>query len=95
MNDDPRWTLITKHGLVLIFLARNSDCTVREISDAIGITPRQTFRIVKDLVADGYLTITKAGRRNTYALQPDKPMRHPILAGVTLGDLLEIAASRA
>jgi DNA-binding Lrp family transcriptional regulator len=85
-----RWTIISKHGLVLIFLGRNRDCTIVQIADALGITPRQTFRIVKDLIEDGYLQVNKQGRRNVYSLHPEKPLRHPLMANVTLADLLSI-----
>lgn len=92
-RDELRWTILSRHGLVLVFLARNGDCTVSQIAEAIGITPRQTFRIVKDLAAEGYLRVTKSGRRNTYSLHPEMPLRHPIMAGVTLGDLLNLVAA--
>lgn len=94
-RDELRWTILSRHGLVLVFLAKNGDCTVAQIAEAIGVTPRQTFRIVKDLTHDGYLRVTKQGRRNTYSLHPEKPLRHPIMSGVTLGDLLNLVATPA
>jgi len=92
-RDGHRWTIISRHGLILIFLGRNSECTVAEISAAVGITPRQTFRIVKDLVGDGYLHVGKKGRRNVYSLKPEKSLRHPLVDNITIADLLNFATA--
>src|SRR3990170_4489517 len=81
------WTLITNHGMVLSYLARHSRSTAREVAQAVGITERTTHRIIADLVAEGYISRRREGRRNIYRVNPRLPLR-PTHGEVVVGDLL-------
>ncbi|MFT4975401.1 MAG: putative ArsR family transcriptional regulator [Myxococcota bacterium] len=82
------WTFLTNHAHVLICLARDPDLRLRDLSDAVGITERAVHRIISELTADGYLEITKSGRRNHYRVLHSQPMRHPVEAGASVADLI-------
>ena len=82
------WTFLTNHGHVFFLLARNSDLRLRDIADAVGVTERATFGIISDLEAGGYVTRQRAGRRNTYTVHTDQPLRHPLEAGTPVGDIV-------
>ena len=43
-----------------------------------------------DLVADGYVSRTRMGRRNRYRVHSNRSLRHPETAGVVVGELLEL-----
>jgi predicted ArsR family transcriptional regulator len=91
MSDErvrPNWTFLTNHAHVLVCLAEDPDVRGRDIADRVGITERATQAIVADLVADGYVTRTRVGRRNRYELHPDSPLRHPLERDHTIGELL-------
>lgn len=60
----------------------------RDIAARVGITERAAQAIVADLVADGYVTRTREGRRNHYRIHPDAPLRHPLEHDHTVGELL-------
>jgi len=64
----PTWGFLTNHALMLVFVVRNSDCTVREISDGVGITERATLAILRQLEEEGIIQRHKDGRRNTYSM---------------------------
>ena len=81
------WSLITNHGLVLAAISRDSKQTIREIGDAAGITERTAYGIVVDLEKAGYITRTKVGTRNIYAINPDMPLVSR-LSDASVGDLL-------
>ena len=83
-----RWTFLTNHGHVLIYVHRNPDARVRDIAAAVGITERAAQTILSDLEDGGYLRKTKVGRRNTYSVNPRGQFRHPEEAGHRIGDLL-------
>lgn len=85
-----KWTFLTNHGHVLVFVHRNPDARVRDIASAVGITERAAQTILSDLERDGYLAKTKVGRRNTYAVNPKGQFRHPEEAGHPIGDLLTL-----
>ena len=72
------WTFLTNHGHVLIYLARHPDARVRDISDAVGITERAVSNIIANLESEGLLERHRDGRRNSYELHLDHPLRHPI-----------------
>ncbi len=69
------WTFITNHGLVLAAIAKHSRSTAREIGSAVGITERAAHRIINDLERHGYITKTKVGRNNQYAIHPNVPLK--------------------
>ena len=82
------WTFLTNHAHVLICLSRDPDLRLRDLADTVGITERAVHRIISELSDGGYLTITKEGRRNHYRVNPAGPMRHPVEAGASVGDLI-------
>ncbi|MGV9291233.1 MarR family transcriptional regulator, partial [Streptomyces sp. NPDC003719] len=47
-------------------------------------------RIISDLEQDGYLSHTRDGRTNTYRIEPDKVLRHPAEAGLSVAALLSL-----
>lgn len=88
------WTFLTNHGHVMVMLARDPEARIRDLAEGIGITERATQRIVGDLVDAGYLTRTRVGRRNRYAIDPSVPLRHPLERTHGIGDLLAAVAER-
>jgi len=83
------WSLITNHGLVLAAISRNSNKTIRQIGDDVGITERTAYGIVVDLEKEGYIKRTKVGTRNMYAIKPDMPLVRR-LSDASVGDLLAL-----
>ena len=84
----PGWTFFTNHGHVLVCLAGEPDLRTRDIAERVGITERSTQAIINDLVAAGYVTRFKEGRRNRYEVHGDIPLRHPLERDHTVGELL-------
>ena len=66
------WGFLTNHALVLIYIIRHSDSTVREISAGVGVTERATLAILRELDDEGIVARHKEGRRNTYAVNFDR-----------------------
>lgn len=91
----PSWTFLTNHGHVLVCIAHRPDVRIAEIADLVGIGERATHRIVCDLVRDGYVLRTKDGRRNTYAVDFSRPLRHPLEAEHTIGEIFRALAGRS
>ena len=83
------WFFLSNHGSVLLCIARDPRIRIREIADYVGIGERAAQKIVADLVADGYVSRTKEGRRNRYKVNPNAPLRHPLFADVRMGLLLD------
>jgi predicted ArsR family transcriptional regulator len=84
----PDWTFLTNHALVLVCIAEDHDVRGRDIAERVGITERAAQSIIADLVECGYVTRTRQGRRNHYALNTDGRLRHPLQADHTIGELL-------
>ncbi len=82
------FTFLTNHSHVLISLAAFPGITLREVAVKVGITERAVLAIVKDLHDAGVLAITKNGRRNTYRINRQVHLRHPIEQHKTVGNLL-------
>jgi DNA-binding MarR family transcriptional regulator len=88
------WTFLTNHAHVLILLAREGALVLREVAQRVGITERAVQRIIRDLELGGYLQRERVGRKNTYKINPRKPLRHPIENHRTIGDLLALIEQR-
>jgi hypothetical protein len=82
------WAFITSHAVILIGVHRNPNATVRELGTGAGLTERQTHRVLADLVAAEYIVRTRVGRRNTYRVNEDRPMRHRSVSHHRVGELL-------
>jgi len=89
----PSWTFLSNHAHVVLCLAQAADPTVREVAQRVGITERAVHRILAELEEGGYVTRQRDGRRNTYRVHPARPLRHPIEAHRTIGDLIDAVVS--
>lgn len=89
-SDEVRgWTFLTNHAQVLLCLTEDPEIRLRDVAERVGITERACQRIVADLVATGYVTATRVGRRNHYAVDREHAMRHTAQLGYEIGALLE------
>jgi hypothetical protein len=59
------------------------------MADRVGIGERAVQKIIADLVADGYVTRTRDGRRNRYTLNREASLRHPLLSNLPIGPLVD------
>lgn len=85
-----RWTFLTNHAHVLIVLNAQPEMILREVAHQVGITERAVQRIIQDLETAGFIRRQKIGRQNQYEVLADQPLRHPIEAHRTIGDLLRL-----
>ena len=81
------WSFITNHGSVLAAIAMHTGQTARQIGDSAGITERAAHKIIKDLEDDGYVSKTRTGRRNSYQIHANVPLKDDI-SNATVGELL-------
>ena len=88
-----RWTFLTNHGHVLLAVAATPDARVADIAERVGISPRATLSILRDLEEAGYLTRNRRGRRTSYQVQPHRHFRHPTTAAHEVDELLAIFQS--
>lgn len=89
------WTFLTNHSHVLICLDRSPEATLREVALLVGITERAVQRIVADLEAESIIVRNKLGRRNSYQINKDLALRHPVEEHRTVGELLVLGLPRA
>ncbi|MFJ1732744.1 helix-turn-helix transcriptional regulator [Streptomyces sp. NPDC088254] len=86
------WTFITNHARVLAVIADNPNVRIRDIAARCRLTERAVARIISDLEQGGYLSRTRDGRTNSYRIEPDKVLRHPAEAGLSVASLLSLLA---
>jgi hypothetical protein len=88
------WTFLSNHAHVLICLASEPGVRLRDVAQRVGITERAVHNIISDLEASGVLTREREGRRNTYTINMKAPLRHPLEAHCTLGELVALVERR-
>ncbi|MGC9479743.1 helix-turn-helix transcriptional regulator [Streptomyces mutabilis] len=84
------WTFVTNHARVLAAIADKPNVRIRDIAAHCRLTERAVQRIIADLEQGGYLSHTRDGRSNIYRIEPDKVLRHPAEAGLTVAALLSL-----
>lgn len=84
------WTFLTNHARVLASIADNHNARVRDIAARCRLTERAVQKIIVDLEQNGYLSHTRVGRVNRYSIDPDRVLRHPAEAGLTVASLLSV-----
>ena len=90
MTSNKQWTFFNNHAHALICLALSPDMVLREVALKVGVTERAVQIIVGDLESCGALIRNKQGRRNSYIINPDFPLRHELEKAHTIGELLEV-----
>lgn len=84
------WVFLTNHAHVLLCVARDPEARTRDIAERVGVTERAAQRILADLVAEGYVSRLKVGRRNRYTVNTRGHLRHPIFRDLEIGPLISI-----
>lgn len=84
----PDWTFLTNHAHVLVCLNLQPGLPMREIAARVGITERAVQRIISELEIAGVLRRRREGRTNSYEIYSRSPLRHPLEAHCTVGDLI-------
>jgi DNA-binding MarR family transcriptional regulator len=84
------WNVFSNHGHVLLFLARKPDARLRDVAASVGITERAVQKILRDMQESGVITVSKHGRRNSYAIDTSASLRHDLEAHRSVGDLIEL-----
>ena len=56
------WSFLTNHALVLVFVIRQPDSTVRQIAEGVRITERATLAILRQLSDDRIVERRRDGR---------------------------------
>ncbi|MCF7853574.1 MAG: winged helix-turn-helix domain-containing protein [Candidatus Pacebacteria bacterium] len=84
------WTFLTNHAHVLLCLVNNPAMVMRDIAQEVGITERAVQRIVADLRQEKYVTPHREGRRNTYEINTEKHLKHPIEEHRRIADLIKL-----
>lgn len=89
----PPWTFLSNHGHVLVCIVRDPNVRVREIAQAVGITERAVQRILSELEEARVIVRTRQGRRTHYDVNERLPLRHPIEAQHSIGELVRAVRS--
>jgi hypothetical protein len=84
------WSFLTNHARVLLCIADDPGARLRDIAAKVDVTERSAHAIVTDLVDAGYVVKDRDGRRNRYRIQEDLPLRDPISARRTIGEMLDL-----
>jgi predicted transcriptional regulator len=93
-NATPTWSFLTNHAGVLLSIAEDPGIRLREIGESVGITERAAHRIVTELADAGYISRTRNGRRNRYAVQSHLSLPDPLARDQKIGDLLAVLGGR-
>jgi DNA-binding IclR family transcriptional regulator len=83
------WSFLTKHGRVLLCIARDPGVRLREIAAVLDITERSAYALVGDLANAGYILKERNGRRNRYIIQRHLGLPESTCEVPTIGAVLD------
>jgi DNA-binding transcriptional MocR family regulator len=86
------WDLLSYHGIAIVCVARDPGQRLRDLADDMGVTERTAFRVVDELVDEGYLRRYRDGVRSRYEVVSEAALRHPTLQEHRVGELLSVLA---
>jgi predicted ArsR family transcriptional regulator len=91
-NSNPveNWTFFSNNAHVLVCLTKTPQPTTREIAIEVGITERAVQRVLSRLIAADVIQVEKLGRRNTYTINAEKRLRHPLESHRTIGEFIKM-----
>jgi hypothetical protein len=69
------WRFLTNHSAVLLRIAHDPDIRLADVARDVGVSQRATQMILRDLVAGGFVTRRRVGRRNTYEIHATRHLR--------------------
>jgi len=84
------WDFLTNHAHVLLCVANDPGIRLRDIASTVEITERSAHKILGQLVDEGYVDKEKVGRRNTYTVKTDMPLKGPLIEEQEVGELLHV-----
>jgi predicted ArsR family transcriptional regulator len=84
-----KWTFLTNHAVVLIYLAKHPQITARELASSVGITERAVRKIIADLEVEAYISKAREGRGVRYSINSRLPLRHRTQKDKSISKLLE------
>lgn len=87
------WAFFSNNAHVLVCLTHSPQPTTREIAIQVGITERAVQRIVTRLISAGVVTVKKEGRRNSYDIDLNQRLRHPLESHKTIGEFIQLIDS--
>ncbi len=87
------WTFFSDNAHVLVCITHTPQPTTREIAVQVGITERAVQRIMTKLISAGVVKVSKDGRRNSYKLDLNQRLRHPLESHKTIGEFIQLIDS--
>jgi DNA-binding IclR family transcriptional regulator len=69
------WRFLTNYSPVLLRIANDPDIRLADVAHDVGLSERGAQRILRDLVADGFVTRRRVGRRNRYEIHTTRHLR--------------------
>lgn len=83
-----RWRLFCSHGTILFYVVRHPGCTIKEIADALALTPRTVWGLIGDLRRARLITVRRDGRWHHYFVDLEGRFPDPILSHLNLGEAM-------
>jgi hypothetical protein len=82
------WYLLSSYGAVLFYIASRPGCTIREMADALSVTPRTVWSLVGRLRRAGMLKVELKGHRHHYSVNLKASFEVPTVGEFPLEMLL-------
>ena len=92
MTTTPKpWALLSRHGHALLHLARKPRLRLVDLARDMDMTERSIRLLIGSLGRTEFLRIVKTGRNNSYQLNLERELPHPLERRISLPRLIDLA----
>ena len=92
MTTTPKpWALLSRHGHALLHLARNPRLRLVDLAREMDMTERSIRLLIGSLGRTDFLRLVKTGRNNSYQLNLERELPHPLERRISLPRLIDLA----
>ena len=88
------WSFLTNHAVVYLHLVEHPGDTIRQVSDHLGMADRTVAGVIADLKREGYVSATKLGKQNVYAVNINLPLRRRPYARYSVSEFFALLSPR-
>lgn len=86
------WSLLSRHGQVLILLAGNPNLRMTDVARTLGISERSARLLVGSLHRSNLLNIHRTGRNNTYQVNSSALPPNSLERQIPLESILKLGS---
>lgn len=91
-NRKKAWSLLSRHGQVIVILAKNPNLRILDLAKMLGVSERSVRLLLSSLHHSKILRVERTGRNNTYEVDYSFELPNEVEKSIPLKMIVDLAA---